>query len=93
METTKRWLISKAKRPAMDALVKIGSPSIPALIRNLAGSDNANVRELSLRALNQIDGDKDIVQLRLQKAMNAQIDSARKARLRSAQKSLATLKG
>lgn len=73
--------------PAMDALVKIGNPSIPAVIRNLAESDDAKVRELSLKVLYRIDGDKDIVQLRLQKAIAAQKDSQKQARLQAALKS------
>ena len=74
---------------AADALVKIGTPSITAVIRNLEESDNADVRSLSLKVLYRIDGDKDIVQLRLQKAMAAQKDSNKKARLQAALKALA----
>lgn len=74
---------------AADALVKIGNPSIPAVVRNLAESDNADVRSLSLKVLYRIEGDKDIVQLRLQKAMAAQKDSNKKARLQAALKVLA----
>jgi len=75
--------------PSVEALVKIGNPSIPAVIRNLAESDDAKVRELSLKVLYRIDGDKDIVQLRLQKAIAAQKDSNKKARLQVALKALA----
>jgi hypothetical protein len=75
--------------PAMNALIKIGNPSIPAVIRNLAESDDAKVRELSLKILYRIDGDKDIVKLRLQKALAAQKDSQKQARLQSALKALA----
>jgi hypothetical protein len=75
--------------PAVNALLTIGSPSIPALIRNLAESDDDNVRKRSLRVLNLIEGDKDIVQLRLQKALNAEKDSNKQARLQAALKSLA----
>ena len=75
--------------PATDALVKIGNPSIPAVTRNLAESDDAQVRELSLKVLCRIEGDKDIVQLRLQKALAAEKDSQKQARLQRAFKSLA----
>src|SRR5882724_8828139 len=61
--------------PAMEALAKIGAPSIPAMIRNLAESDDGKVRELSLKVVHYIDKDKDIVQLRLQKALAAEKDS------------------
>jgi hypothetical protein len=76
---------------ARDALIKIGTPSIPAVIRNLAESDDAKVRELSLQVLCSIEGDKDIVQLRLQKALNAEKDSQKQARLQAALKSLAEM--
>jgi hypothetical protein len=75
--------------PAMDALIKIGNPSIPAVIRNLAENDDAKVRELSLQVLTRIDGDKDISQLRLQEALKAEKDSQKQARLHVALKSLA----
>jgi len=74
--------------PAMDALVKIGNPSIPAVIRNLEESEDAKVRELSLKVLYRIEGDKDIVQLRLQKALEVQQDSKKKARLQTALQAL-----
>jgi hypothetical protein len=75
--------------PAMNALIKIGTPSIPAMIRNLAESDDVKVNELSLNVLYRIEGDKDIVQLRLQKALAAEKDSQKQARLQSALKALA----
>jgi HEAT repeat protein len=79
------------KNSAMEALIKIGDPSIPAVIRNLADSDDAQVRKLSLQVLVRIDGDKDITQLRLQKALKAQTDSQKQARLQSALKALAAI--
>ena len=75
--------------PAVEALVKIGNPSIPAVIKNLAESDDAQVRNLSLQVLYRIDGDKDISQLRLQKALAVEKDSQRQARLQTALKALA----
>lgn len=73
---------------ACDALIKIGTPSIPAVLRNLAESDDAKVRELSLQVLYRIEGDKDIVQMRLQKALAAEKDSQKQARLQGALKAL-----
>jgi hypothetical protein len=71
--------------PAMEALVKIGNPSIGAVIRNLEESDNAKIRDLSLKVIYHIEKrDKDIVELRLKKVLDAQKDSKRKARLQSA---------
>jgi hypothetical protein len=75
-----------------DALVGIGNPSIPAMIRKLSESDDAKVRELSLQVLTRIDGDKDISQLRLQKALKAETDSEKQARLQAALKALAETK-
>ena len=78
--------------PAKDALIKIGNPSIPAMIRNLTESDDAKVRDLSFQVLCRIDGDKEISQLRLQKALKMETDSQKQARLQAALKSLAELK-
>jgi len=75
-------------QPATWALIKIGNPSIPAVIRNLEETDNARIRGLSLKVLYQIDGDKDIVQLRLQKALTAQSDPQKKDRLKAALQAL-----
>ena len=72
-----------------DALIKIGTASNPAIIRNLAVSDDVKVRELSLQVLYRIEGDRDIVQLRLQKALAAEKDSTKQVRLQSALKDLA----
>jgi hypothetical protein len=77
--------------PAMDALVKIGTPSIPVAIQNLAESDDAQVRDLSLQVLNRIENDKDIVRLRLQKALQAEADPQKHMRLQTALKSLSDL--
>jgi hypothetical protein len=75
-----------------DALFEIGTPAIPALIKNLQESDDTKVRELSLEVLDAIEGDKDVVQLRLQKALDAQSDATKKARLQAAIKSLPEIK-
>ncbi len=64
--------------PSVSALIKIGSPAIPAVIRNLAESDVEQVRTCSMVVLESVEGDKDVMQLRLQKALDAQTD-ARKA--------------
>jgi hypothetical protein len=77
-----------AEFPAQQALIRIGIASIPALIGNLAGSDDAETRKLSLEAIYKIEGDKDIVQIRLQKALKAETDSKKQARLQAALKAL-----
>jgi hypothetical protein len=75
--------------PMSAALVAIGTSSIPAMIRNLEESDDVKIRKPSLNVLVQIEGDKDVVQLRLQKALDAQSDATKKARLQLALKTLA----
>ncbi|MDR3378193.1 MAG: hypothetical protein P4M10_05865 [Verrucomicrobiae bacterium] len=75
---------------ARDALIKVGSPSIPALVRNLTESDDAKVNDLSLQVLVKIEGDKDIVRLRLQKALAAETNADKQARLKAALKLLET---
>jgi hypothetical protein len=77
--------------PVTTALVAIGTPSIPSVIRNLAESDDTKVRELSLQVLTRIDSDKDISQLRLQRALKAEKDSQKQVRLQAALKSLANV--
>lgn len=69
---------------AESALCKIGAPAIPALIRNLSTNDDQKVRLASLWVLCRIEGDKDIVQLRLQKALKAEKDPQKTARLQGA---------
>jgi hypothetical protein len=74
--------------PAKDALIEIGNPSIPAVILNLSESDDAEVRKLSLEVIERIDNDKDISILRLQKAIKAERDAQKQARLQTALKAL-----
>jgi hypothetical protein len=74
---------------AMNALIRIGTAAIPPVIRNLENSVDPEVKHFSLLVLSRIDGDKDISQLRLQKALKAQTDPQKKARLESALKTLA----
>jgi HEAT repeat protein len=80
--------ISISEYPAVDALVGIGNKSLPALVRNLATSDDAKVRRFSLEALCRIDNDRDIVRLRLQKALKAEENKDQQSRLQAATKAL-----
>jgi hypothetical protein len=75
--------------PAVEALFKISTPSIQPIIQNLGNTDDAKVRKLSLQVLYRIEGDKDIVQLRLQKALQSESNPTKQARLQSALKALA----
>lgn len=61
-----------------------GCPSIPAMLRNLEESDDAQMRKLSLEVIYRIKSDKDIAQLRLQKALHAETDTQKQARLQAA---------
>jgi hypothetical protein len=78
--------------PAANALVTIGMTAVPKLVQNLANSDDPNERGLWLNVLCRIEGDKDIVQIRLQKAASAEPSAAKKARLQSALAALPTTK-
>lgn len=77
---------------AMIALIKIGTPSIPAVMGNLAESDDTLVRQLSLEVVERIDNDKDITHLRLEKALKAEKDAQKQARLQAALKALTETK-
>ncbi|HVM61681.1 MAG TPA: HEAT repeat domain-containing protein [Verrucomicrobiae bacterium] len=77
--------------PAAEALARIGSPSIPAMTRNLEESDDKLARDLSLKVLCSVEGDKEVVKLRLQRALDAQKDAKKQARLQSALKSLSEM--
>lgn len=89
LPVSKEFIMWDIKRyPALEALVEIGNPSLPAVMRNLAESDNVKVRELSLQVIVRIDSDKDISQLRLQKAIKAEMDPQKQARLQTALKTL-----
>lgn len=91
-------------RPILSAFEKIGNPSIPVIIRLLEQESfshqflekdeynqmaERNIRNRLLLSLCRIDGNKDIVQLRLEKALKAEKDSQKKAHLQAALKSLA----
>jgi hypothetical protein len=77
--------------PAMAALMRIGSPAISPVIRNLEESDDAKIRELSLEVLDYIDNDRDITSLRLRKSLAVQKDPQKRARLQLASKALETI--
>lgn len=81
MKRKSEWLWDRY--PAMEALIKIGNPSIPAVIRNLEESDDAEVRDLSLKVLQHIETDSEVAQLRLRRASEAQANPEKKARLQS----------
>jgi len=65
---------------AMDALIEIGEPAIPYLIKNILESNDDLVVNFSMSALLKIEGDDDIVQLRLRKAMESQTDEKKEGK-------------
>ncbi len=79
-------------QPVTIALIRIGNSSIPAVLRYLEQTDDPRMRRLSLKVLSSIDNDKDITRLRLEKALKAEKDSQKQARLQSALKMLEGMK-
>jgi hypothetical protein len=69
--------------PVVDALIRIGSPAIPEMIKNIETSDDRKVCELSAKVIRYVDG-REIASFRLQKAMERQSDPGKKARLKAA---------
>ncbi len=69
--------------PVVDALIRIGGPAIPEMIKNIETSDDEKVRELSAKVIRYVDG-PEIARFRLQKAMEKQSDPGKKARLKAA---------
>ena len=78
--------------PSRDALVKIGWPSVPAVVRNLADSDDLLVRKLSADVLAQVVEDKDIMVINIRKAMSVEKDPQNQARLQGALNAIGEIK-
>lgn len=73
--------------PVVEALIRIGNPAIPEMLRNIESSDDDNVRKLSARVIRYIDG-TEIAQFRLEKRMEGESDQIKKMRLRVAIESI-----
>lgn len=73
--------------PVVEALIRIGNPAIPEMIKNIEVSDDEKVRELSTRVIRYIDG-PEIAKVRLEKAMKKQSDEVKKAKLQHALESI-----
>lgn len=81
--TSREWYWDQY--PVVEALIKIGNPSIAPVIRNLRENDDEQVRELSLKVLYFVEGkDSEITALCLRRASEAEHDPAKRARLQSA---------
>jgi hypothetical protein len=76
--------------PAAEALIHIGVPAIPEMIKNIETSDDEKVRKLSARVIRHVDG-REIAIFRLEKTIERQPDPAKKAKLKAAIKSIEEL--
>ncbi len=74
----RRW----DRYPAFEALIRIGKPSIPAMLRNIEGSEDETIRELSARVIFYVEG-ADIAPIVLEKAISKQTDPLKKGRLKA----------
>lgn len=66
--------------PAAHALIRIGNPSVPAMIRNLECSADEKVQKLSLLVIIYIDGE-EVAQAVLKSAIGKQDNPEKKAKL------------
>ena len=80
----RRW----ERYPVVEALISIGSPSIPQMLANIEASEDEKVRELSARVIRYVEG-TEIGMMILQKAIERQTDASRRANL---EKALAQMK-
>ena len=76
--------------PAMEALISIGQPAIPSMIRLLATENNDNRRNLALKVIRYVEQDVDVARCRLNRAEAEENDVGRKAMLRRAQSQFET---
>jgi hypothetical protein len=81
LEENRRPLLGEC--PVVDALIRIGDPAIPQMIKTVETSGDQRVRELSAKVIRYVDG-PEIARFRLQKAIERQSDPAKKARLKAA---------
>ena len=80
-----RW----GRYPAVEALIRIGKPSVAAMLRNLASSSDQHVRALSARVIFYVEGEQ-IGRLIVENAIAKEDDSVKKKNLEA---SLSLLKG
>lgn len=72
-----------SRYPVVEALIRIGKPSVRVMIQNIASSDDKKVRELSAKVIRYVEG-REIGRIVLEKAAEKQTDPAKKARLKGA---------
>ena len=73
-----RW----GQYPAVEALIHIGKPAIPAMLRNLETSDDEHVRGLSARVIHYVEG-SELAKKVVQNAVAKQKNPEQKRRLES----------
>lgn len=76
----------------LEALVKIGLPSVPEMTRNLCSTDNALIRRQSVRVLNRVLGEEKRVQELVDGLLEKEKDAAVRERLLQAKKIIAASK-
>jgi len=69
--------------PVVEALIRIGKPSVREMIRNIQTSGDEKTRELSARVIRYVEG-PEIGRIILEKAIEKQTDPQRKAKLEAA---------
>lgn len=75
--------------PAVHALIRIGNPSIPVMIRNIETSGDEKVQKLSLLVVIYIQG-AEVTQAVLKSAIGKQDNPEKKAKLQSALETVAS---
>lgn len=69
--------------PVVEALIRIGKPAVPEMLRNIRTSDDEKTRELSARVIRYVEG-PEIGRIILEKALEKQDDTKQKSRLEEA---------
>ena len=69
--------------PVVEALIRIGKPSIPEMLKNIKTSNNEKVIELSIRVIRYVEG-PEIGRFILEKELVKQSDSINKTKFKEA---------
>jgi len=71
------------RRPVVEALIRIGLPAIPEMIKNIETSEDGKVRELSARVIRYVEG-PDLAKFIVEREIEKQPDETKKRNLRAA---------
>jgi len=80
------------RRPIVEALIRIGRPAIPEMIKNIETSEDKKVRELSARVIRYVEG-PEVAKFILERQIEKQSDEAKQRNLREALQYIAGLGG